>query len=79
MAGAEVGKTTTPTGTLGSRRRGEITFARKAHPHRTPLTNSGPATNRSELQRIGEGELVVLNAFVLKARQEGAVALLGLL
>jgi hypothetical protein len=28
--------------------------------------------NRSPLQRIGEGELVVLNAFVLKARQEGA-------
>jgi len=32
----------------------------------------GPATRREALQRIGEGKLVVLQAFVLKARQEGA-------
>jgi len=45
-----------------------IPFGRTGTATRKP----GPATNRSRLERIGEGELVVLNAFVLKARQEGA-------
>ena len=45
-----------------------IPFGRTGTATRQP----GPATNRSPLQRIGEGDLVVLNAFVLKARQEGA-------
>jgi hypothetical protein len=45
-----------------------IPFGRTGTATRQP----GPATNRSPLQRIGEGQLIVLNAFVLKARQEGA-------
>lgn len=32
----------------------------------------GPTTNRAPLQKIGEGKQVVLKAFVLIARQEGA-------
>jgi hypothetical protein len=45
-----------------------IPFGRKGTATRHP----GPATDRSPLEKLGEGELVVLNAFVLKARQEGA-------
>jgi hypothetical protein len=45
-----------------------IPFGRAGTATRQP----GPATQRSALQQIGEGKLVVLKAFVLKARQEGA-------
>jgi len=34
--------------------------------------SSGPTTDRSPLKILGEGKLVTLKAFVLKARQEGA-------
>lgn len=38
----------------------------------TLTTKRGPTTNRAPLKKIGEGKLVVLKAFVLVARQEGA-------
>lgn len=45
-----------------------IPFGRRGTATRHP----GPATKREALDRMGEGNLVVLEAFVLKARQEGA-------
>lgn len=45
-----------------------IPFGRKGTATRHP----GPATQRGALQRMGEGNAVVLNGFALKARQEGA-------
>jgi hypothetical protein len=45
-----------------------IPFGRKG----TATRHAGPATNRDKLQKIGEGNLVVATAFVLRARQEGA-------
>jgi len=44
-----------------------IPFGRTKTADRQP----GPATQRGALQQMGEGNLVVLKAFVLKARQEG--------
>jgi hypothetical protein len=41
--------------------------------HNHPLTaKSGPATDRTPLQALGEGTVVTLQGFVLIARQEGA-------
>ena len=37
----------------------------------TATNRGGPTTNRAPLAQMGEGKLVVLKAFVLKARQEG--------
>jgi hypothetical protein len=37
----------------------------------TATRKKGPTTDRSPLESIGEGKLVVLRGFVLKARQEG--------
>ncbi|MGA7765669.1 MAG: hypothetical protein WCA27_05540 [Candidatus Sulfotelmatobacter sp.] len=37
----------------------------------TALRKKGPTTNRVPLEKLGEGRLVVLQGFVLKARQEG--------
>jgi hypothetical protein len=45
-----------------------IPFGRAGTATRQP----GPATHRSALQQMGEGKPVVLKAFVLRARQEGA-------
>jgi len=43
------------------------------NPRSHPLSNTaGPATNRAPLQKLGEGDEVVLQGFVLIARQEGA-------
>src|ERR1700693_4862783 len=43
------------------------------NPDHHPLTsNPGPMINRSALISLGEGNLVVLQGFVLVARQEGA-------
>lgn len=43
------------------------------NPHNHPLTTkSGPATDRKPLQALGEGTEVILQGFVLIARQEGA-------
>jgi hypothetical protein len=44
-----------------------IPFGQKGTATRHP----GPATQRGPLQSMGEGNAVVLNGFVLKARQEG--------
>jgi hypothetical protein len=38
----------------------------------TATRKAGPTTNRAPLTKMGEGNLVVLNGFVLIARQEGA-------
>jgi hypothetical protein len=38
----------------------------------TPTRQKGPTTKRAPLQKLGEGNAVVLKGFVLKARQEGA-------
>ncbi|HEY6971549.1 MAG TPA: hypothetical protein VJA94_20230 [Candidatus Angelobacter sp.] len=38
----------------------------------TDTRQKGPTTDRTPLQQLGEGNLVVLRGFVLKARQEGA-------
>lgn len=38
----------------------------------TATRRKGPTTNRAPLEQMGEGNLVVINGFVLIARQEGA-------
>ncbi len=38
----------------------------------TPTRKKGPTTDRAPLKKLGEGELVTLQAYVLFARQEGA-------
>lgn len=38
----------------------------------TATRKAGPTTNRTPLKQMGEGNLVVLNGFVLIARQEGS-------
>lgn len=38
----------------------------------TATRKKGPTVNREQLQQMGEGQLVVVNGFVLIARQEGA-------
>jgi len=38
----------------------------------TPTRQKGPTTDRTPLQQMGEGKLVVFQGYVLNARQEGA-------